>query len=227
MVAIFVAFMFVSLVLTDLGVQKWNAWQTARSTARAASNAVISSEALWQVPEGVHLSDVHTWFRPDPTGGLEIGADTLITHAIGVVRRIVLPNPGDQVTAGQPLFHLEQDGRSLTVPCTITGKVMAVNSRLQNQPALLNSDPYGSGWICRVTPTTVGAVTPNVRFGEKAIIWLESEFTRLREFLSVQITPEFALGATSQDGGLPASGCLGELDKAAWNAFEAEFLKKK
>jgi len=178
MVAIFVAFMFLSLVLTDLGVQKWTARQTARSTARTASEAVIGGEVLWNVPDGVHLSDVHTWFRPDPTGGLEIGADTLITHAIGAIRRIVLPKPGDQVSAGQPLFRLEQEGLSLTVLSTITGKVMAVNSRLQNQPALMNSDPYGRGWICRVTPTTVGAVTPNVRFGEKAMIWLESESHR-------------------------------------------------
>jgi glycine cleavage system H protein len=227
MVAIFVAFMFVSLVLTDLGVQKWNAWQAARSTERTTSDAAISSEVLWQVPEGVHLSDVHTWFRPDPTGGLEVGADPLITHAIGAVRRVVMPNPGDQVAAGQPLFRLEQDDRSITVPATITGKVMAVNGRLQNQPALLNSDPYGTGWICRITPTTIGSVTPSVRFGEKAIMWLESEFARLREFVSLQITPEFALGATSQDGGLPTSGCLGELDKAAWSAFETEFLKRK
>jgi glycine cleavage system H protein len=158
---------------------------------------------------------------------LEIGADPFITHAIGAVRRVVLPNPGDQVTAGQALFHLERNGRSITVPCTITGKVMAVNSRLQDQPGLLNSDPYGSGWICHVIPTAIGSVAPKVRFGEKAILWLQSEFARLGEFLSAQIPTEMPLGATSQDGGLPSSGCLEELDKAAWNAFETEFLKWK
>src|SRR5580700_11967863 len=99
MVAIFVAFMFVSLVLTDLGVEKWKAWQAARDLQLAASGAALGSAALWQVPEGVHLSESHTWFRSDPAGGLEIGADPLITHAIGAVRRIVLPQSGDQVTA--------------------------------------------------------------------------------------------------------------------------------
>jgi len=225
MVAIFVALMFVSLVLTDLGVQKWNAWQAARSLARAEREAAVSSEVLWQVPEGVQIAEGHTWFRPDPNGGLEIGADSLITHAIGAVRRIVLPNPGDQVTAGQPLFRLEKDGRSLTVPSTVTGKVVMVNNRLQNQPALLNSDPYGNGWICRVTPTEVAAA-PNVRFGDKAALWLENEFNRLREFLSVEVMSDFALGVTSQDGGIPTSGCLSELDQTAWSGFEAEFLKK-
>jgi hypothetical protein len=189
MVAILVAFMFVSLVLTDLAVVKWKAWRaagTARARELQSSVAAIAPETLWQVPEGVHLSGAHTWFRPDPAGG-----------------------------------------RSITVPCTITGKVMAVNSRLQDQPGLLNSDPYGSGWICHVIPTAIGSVAPKVRFGEKAILWLQSEFARLGEFLSAQIPTEMPLGATSQDGGLPSSGCLEELDKAAWNAFETEFLKWK
>ena len=101
MVALFVAFMFVGLVLTDLGVHKINAWQTERTAKRAQRKSVISAVPLWQVPEGVHLSDVHTWFRPDPMGGLEVGADPFITHAIGSVRRIVLPNPGDQDKKGK------------------------------------------------------------------------------------------------------------------------------
>jgi glycine cleavage system H protein len=225
MVAIFVAFMFVSLVLTDFGFEKWKIWRAARATRPSTSVMEFELEALLQVPEGVHLSGAHTWFRPDPAGGLEIGADPLITHAVGAVQRILLPQPGEQVTAGQPLFRLERNGRSISVPSSITGKVMSVNSRLQDQPGLLNADPYGSGWVCHVTPTAIGIVAPNMRFGEKAILWLESEFTRLHEFLSTQVSPEFALGATSQDGGLPAPGCLNELDKAAWIAFETEFLK--
>jgi glycine cleavage system H protein len=227
MVAIFVALMFVGLVLTDLGVAKWRAWRAAQAGELATNAEAFRLEALWQVPEGVHLSSAHTWFRPDPAGGLQIGVDPLIPHAFGAVGRIVLPNPGDQVTTGQPLFRLEQDGRSITVPCTITGNVMAVNSHLQDQPGLLNSDPYGSGWICHVTPTSIGAMAPKVQFGEKAILWLESEFTRLGEFLSAQMPAEMPLGATSQDGGLPISGCLGALDHAAWGRFESEFLKWK
>lgn len=230
MVAIFVAFMFVSMVLADLGVVKWKEWRAA-GTARAAQSEarvqVFLQEELWQVPEGIHLSGAHTWFKPDPAGGLEIGADPFIAHAIGAISRIVLPKPGDQVTMGRPLFQLERSGRSIAVPSTITGKVMAVNSRLEDHPGLLNSDPYGGGWVCHVTPTTIEAAAPTVRFGEKAILWLEGEFTRLGEFLSAQLPTEMPLGATSQDGGLPSSGCLNELDKAAWSAFEREFLKCK
>jgi hypothetical protein len=103
--------------------------------------------------------------------------------------------------------------------------VSAVNSQLSDEPDRLISDPYRTGWVCRITPTSVGAVVPSTRFGENAIMWLEDEVARLREFLSAQVNPELNLGVTSQDGGIPASGCLAELDKAAWSAFESEFLK--
>lgn len=224
MVAIFVALMFVGLVLTDLGVDSWNAWQAARAVRPVENTALAGLESLWQVPEGVHVSSTHTWFRPDPAGGLEMGADSLIAHAIGAVQQIVLPQPGEQVTAGQPLFRLVRDGHKISVPSTLSGKVAVVNSQLSDEPNLVNSDPYGRGWICRITPTSTGAVAPSTRLGESAILWLESEFSRLREFLFVQMDPELALGATSQDGGVPTSGCLAELDSRAWNAFEKEFL---
>jgi len=104
--------------------------------------------------------------------------------------------------------------------------VMAVNTRLVDQPRLLSSDPYGSGWICNLNPTRVQEPAPSVRFGEQAAMWLENEFVRFREFIFAQVSPDLALGVTSQDGGLPAVGCLGELGPAAWGAFEADFLQR-
>jgi hypothetical protein len=129
------------------------------------------------------------------------------------------------VTAGQPLFRLEHDGRAVAVPAAVTGRVMAVNSRLADEPELLTSDPYGRGWVCCLEPTGAETAAPRLLFAEQAAVWLEDEFARFRQFILAQISPDEALGATSYDGGLPAFGCLAELDEPAWNAFEANFLK--
>ena len=229
MVAIFVAFIFISLVLTDLGVQKWRAWRVARAalaTRPPAEAMAYGLEPLWQVPEGVCLADQHTWVKPDPAGGLAMGADALIVRAVGAVRRIVLPKVGDQVTAGQPLFRLENNGCAITVPSALTGQVTAINNQLVDQPDLLSSDPYGSGWVCQLTPTHLDAPFPKVRFGEQAAIWIENEFKRFQDFIFAQISPDLALGVTSQDGGIPVAGCLGELGPLSWSAFEAKFLNR-
>jgi len=227
MVALFVALMFVSLVLTDLGIEKWRMWKTARS-AQARSIAAMAMaqgfETLCEVPEGVQLAPQHTWLRPNPSGGLEIGADALIGRAVGALSQIILPKVGDQVTAGQPLFRLERDGCAVTIPSALTGRVMAVNSRLVKEPGLLSSDPYGSGWVCYVSPTRLEDTAPRVRFGEQATMWLQSEFMRFGEFIFGQVAPDLVVGLTSQDGGLPTVGCLAELGPKAWSAFQTRFL---
>jgi len=228
MVAIFVALMFVSLVLIDLGIHKWQAWRVAHPAAARSSQSPAMDyrfEVLAHVPEGVHLASQHTWVKPDPAGGLAIGADALIARAVGAIGRIVPPKVGDLVTAGQPLFRLEQNGRTLSVPSAVTGRVVAVNDRLVQDPELLNTDPYGNGWVCHLTPTRVEKAATGARFGEQAVMWLEGEFVRFSEFIAAQLSPDLALGFTSQDGGVPAEGCLGELGPQAWSAFEANFLR--
>ena len=224
MVAISVAFMFVILVLTDLAVQKWK-----RRDARQAERnpGLIASDALWNLPEGVHLSANHGWVKADPAGGLVTGADPLIVYAIGAISNIELPRVGTQVAVGQPLFRLVRDRHGITVPSSVSGKVDAVNYRLASDPNLLNSEPYGNGWVCRIIPSSAEASQLAMRFGERATMWLEAEFDRLRDFLSSQVQTEIPLGATSQDGGFPSPGCLGELRDAAWSAFEIEFLNQQ
>jgi hypothetical protein len=61
-------------------------------------------------------------------------------------------------------------------------------------------------------------------YGQKAANWLEQEFYRFREFLSMQASPDLAVNATYLDGGLPATGSLAELPLGGWGAFEAAFL---
>jgi glycine cleavage system H protein len=216
MVALFVALMFIGLVLVDLIVQRLQA-------RRAAVSAAVGLP--WNVPKGFYLSEGHTWFRPDSSVGLRVGADALIAHALGAVEKVVLPKLGDLVKVGQPLFQLQFQGCDLKVSSSITGHVAALNPGLWKRPELVAQDPYGSGWICGITPTQSDSGSSGMRSGEKATAWLEQEFHRLREFLSLQASPDPVLSVSYPDGGLPALGSLTHLGRDAWRAFEAEFLR--
>ena len=231
MVAVFVALMFVSFIILDLGVEK------LRGARAHAANpvpgvespkpvAAFGLETLCQVPEGIHLSSDHTWLKPYPAGGMELGADALLAHVVVAVHRVVLPKVGAQLEAGQPLFRVEHNGRGMTIPSAVSGRVLAVNRQLEDHPELLSQDPYGAGWVCYLSPARVEERAPKLSFSEKPAAWLASEFARFQEFISAQLSPDLAVGVTSQDGGLPAAGCLTELDQKAWTAFEAEFLRR-
>ena len=216
MVALFVALMFVCFVFVDLIVHKLE----ARPAAVSASAGLP-----WIVPRGFHLSEGHTWSRPDSSVGVRVGADALLAHALGSVEKVVAPKLGELVRAGQPLFSLEYKGRRLEVPSSITGQVVALNPGLVKRPDLVAKDPYGSGWICAVTPTQPDHGSEGMRADEKAVVWLEEEFHRFREFLSLHFSPDLAVNATYPDGGLPSLGSLNQLSQGAWQAFAAEFLR--
>jgi len=225
-VAIFVALMFILLVLVDLTLEKWrvrHADAELQKARRAGSRAADVS--VWrQLPEGVYLSAGHAWLKPDPTGGIEMGGDAFLAHIVGKIHHVELPKVGSHVRAGQPLFRLEHAGRSIAVPAAVSSRILATNSRLQDHPDWVRVEPYGLGWICYVVPTNRDAQA--LPSGQRAIHWLENEMTRFRDFLSAHALPDLALGTTHLDGGMPAADCLGELDAPVWTAFEREFLHR-
>jgi glycine cleavage system H protein len=210
--------MFIGFVLVDFFVQRLEARRAA---------AAAPADRLWNVPQGFYLSESHTWFRPDASSGVRVGADALVAHALGAVEKVVAPKLGAMVEAGQPLFYLENHGSGLEIDGSITGQVVAVNSNLESRPQLVAKDPYGSGWICAITPSKPADTDAGLRSGAKAAAWLEQEFHRLREFLSLQVAPDLALSATRLDGGLPTVGSLTHLPPEGWCAFEEEFLRPR
>jgi glycine cleavage system H protein len=159
MVALFVALMFVGFVLVDLMVQKLEA-------GRAAVSAPAGLP--WNVPQGFYLSEGHTWSYPYSPVGVRVGADALVAHALGAVEKVVLLKRGELVEAGQPLFRLEYQGGELEIPSAVTGRVIALNQGLGTRPELVAKDPYGSGWICAITPTQPNSGFSGMRSGEKA-----------------------------------------------------------
>jgi glycine cleavage system H protein len=232
MVAVFVALMFVGLVLVDLLVEKARVRRLALNLAaqRALPRRVpFSPRGLehWPpLPEGAYLTEGHTWLLPQEEGVFRAGADPLIAHALGAVGRVAAPKVGQELLEGAPLFQLEREGRALTVPSPVTGRVTAVNSELQDQPELVVRDPYGEGWVCNVLPMRILEDKPVMRAGAKALAWLEREAARFSEFLWMRLPSEIDLGATIQDGGTPAPGVLVDFDASTWDAFEREFLMR-
>jgi len=232
MVAIFVALMFVSLILVDLLLEKAHAWRLARTVAtervlpRRVPFNFHDLDQWHPIPEGAFLAEGHTWLLPQELGAFRAGADSLIAGALGAVGKVTPPRVGQELLEGAPLFQLERDGRVLTVPSPVTGRVISVNGELQDQPDLVVRDPYGEGWVCNVLPTRFHQDKPVMRAGAKALAWLEREAERFSEFLWMRFPSEIELGATIQDGGVPARGVLMDFDASAWDAFEREFLRR-
>ena len=233
MVAIFVALMFIGLILLDLALQKVEARRAARALTLAARTIAPRGPASrtldgWPaLPEGVYLSEGHSWLRPQGQEAFQVGPDALVGQALGSVTRVVPPGVGSEMWAGAPLFQIEVRGRLLTVASPLTGRVVAVNGELQDRPELALRVPYDDGWVCVFQPTRLAEQKPAWHVGEKAVAWFEQEVQRFSQFLWTRFASDLALGETSLDGGVPAPGSLQEFDADTWKAFELEFLRPR
>jgi glycine cleavage system H protein len=111
-------------------------------------------------PEELKYTSEHEWVRA--AGGAEGSVRVGITHyaqeALGDIFFVSLPEVGDDVEAGTAVGELESTKSVSDVYVPVSGRVVARNEQLDSSPELVNSDPYGEGWLFDIEPTEAGAV---------------------------------------------------------------------
>lgn len=101
------------------------------------------------VPAELRYSTDHEWVRID--GNIAtIGITEYAQDALGDVVFVDMPDTETSVALGDSFSEVESTKSVSDIYAPVTGTVSAVNEALDAQPELLNSDPYGDGWICRI-----------------------------------------------------------------------------
>ena len=102
------------------------------------------------IPTELRYSSDHEWVRVDGTT-VTIGITQYAQDALGDVVFVEMPDTGVGVAAGDSFSEVESTKSVSDIYAPVTGAVSAVNDALESQPELLNNDPYGEGWICRIS----------------------------------------------------------------------------
>lgn len=100
-------------------------------------------------PQELLYTKQHEWIRVDETDGT-IGITDHAQKELGDIVFVELPKTGEHVTAGESFGTVESVKAVSEIYSPVTGEVIAVNSKLQNGPELLNTDPHGEAWLIRV-----------------------------------------------------------------------------
>lgn len=101
------------------------------------------------IPAELRYSSDHEWVRVEGTT-VTIGITEYAQDALGDVVFVEMPDQGLAVAAGETFSEVESTKSVSDIYAPITGSIAEVNAALESQPELLNSDPYGAGWICRI-----------------------------------------------------------------------------
>ena len=102
-------------------------------------------------PDDVQYTAEHEWVRT-VDDGVRIGITAYAQEALGDVVFVSLPAVGAAVAAGEPLGEIESTKSVSDVYAPVGGTVTARNDALDNAPELVNSDPYGEGWLLEISP---------------------------------------------------------------------------
>lgn len=111
-------------------------------------------------PEELKYTSEHEWVRsPGETeGSVRVGITDFAQEALGDIVYVSLPEVGEAVEAGGAVGELESTKSVSDVYVPLSGQVVARNESLDGHPELVNSDPYGDGWLFEIAPTDDSAV---------------------------------------------------------------------
>ncbi len=104
------------------------------------------------VPTELRYTKTHEWVRLEKNGVATIGITDFAQEQLGDLTYIELPGVGDNVEAQSEVAVVESVKAAADIYAPVAGAIIEVNKKLEEQPELVNSDPFGDGWIFKLRP---------------------------------------------------------------------------
>lgn len=172
------------------------------------------------LPGGVFISAGHVWASVTVPGMVRLGMDDFARKMIGSIDGIELPAKGATLKKGDRLFDIRQGGRVVSFYAPVSGVVQDLNVELPQHLDWLARHPYEKGWVCSMKPEHLSNELEQMKIGEKAAAWYQTEIVRLQEMLAPAPGDASIGSLTSQ----LVEGQLEEVDDSLWAKFEKSFL---
>ncbi|NNE06447.1 MAG: glycine cleavage system protein GcvH [Xanthomonadales bacterium] len=103
------------------------------------------------VPSELKYTESHEWIGVEADGSVRIGITGHAQEQLGDLVFVELPEQGERLDQGESCAVVESVKAASDIYAPITGQVVAVNESLDDDPGLINSDPYGDGWLFSVS----------------------------------------------------------------------------
>ena len=108
------------------------------------------------IPADLKYLDSHEWARVESDGTVTIGISDHAQGALGDLVFVEVPEVGKSLTKGGAAAVVESVKAASDVYSPVSGQVIAANDALGSQPELVNTDPYGAGWLFKIKPSNAG-----------------------------------------------------------------------
>jgi glycine cleavage system H protein len=105
------------------------------------------------IPSDLRYRDSHEWIRAEDEGTVVVGISDHAQEALGDMVFVELPEPGMSYDQAEACAVVESVKAASVIYAPVSGEVVEANGKLEDSPELVNSDPYGEGWLFRMIPS--------------------------------------------------------------------------
>lgn len=105
------------------------------------------------IPSDLKYRESHEWVRQEDGEGVVVGITDHAQAELGDMVFVELPEPGMSYSQGDACAVVESVKAASDIYAPVSGEVVEVNDALEDDPGLVNTDPYGDGWLFRIEPS--------------------------------------------------------------------------
>ncbi len=128
------------------------------------------------IPDDLYFHKEHMWVKVDGDTAI-IGMDDFSQKLAGELSFIELPMEGDEVSKDEAVGSYETGKWMGKIFAPVSGEVVEVNEELEDDPSIVNQDPYGKGWMFKIKMSDPSEVDSLMK-GDSVIPWLKEEIEK-------------------------------------------------
>src|SRR5688500_11576518 len=111
------------------------------------------------IPTNLKYLESHEWVRSEADGTVTVGISDHAQHALGDLVFVEVPEVGRSLAKGAAAAVVESVKAASDVYSPVSGEVIAGNTALSASPELVNTDPYGEGWLFKIKPSNASELS--------------------------------------------------------------------
>ncbi len=228
MTVLIVLFTFAAFLLIDYFRSRRTVAEPTLNVSAAKSDAAVprlqpALVAGFAVPENLRYHPGHTWALSESPNLVRVGMDDFASKLTGKLENIALPQRGQWIRQGQKMCTIYRDDCAVDMVSPIEGTVSDINPKVEQNPKLALSDPYGDGWLVTVNAPDAKTSFKNLLGGPLARWWTEESASRLQRRMPMPTAMAFA-GALAQDGGVAVDDVSAQIPDQEWLPLAKEFF---
>ena len=132
----------------------------------------------YEMPDDLYYHQDHAWARVEDNGNVRVGMNDMFQETAGDIVYVDLPFEGDEVSQGETCGKIQSSKWIGKLIAPVSGEVIEVNEELESDSTVINSDPYGKGWIMLIEPSDLDEDLAGLMQGEAVEDWLKEEVAK-------------------------------------------------